>query len=39
MKIVAVILTLALGGCGTARALWALGYCVVNQNDTNRRCT
>lgn len=38
MKLVVVIACLFLGGCETARGLWALGYCVANQNDTNRRC-
>lgn len=38
MKLVVVIACLFLGGCGTARDLWALGYCAANQNDINRRC-
>lgn len=38
MKLVVVIACLFLGGCGTARDLWALGYCVVNDHDINRRC-
>lgn len=38
MKLVVVIMCLALAGCGSARDLWAFGYCLANDHDINRKC-
>ena len=40
LKIIAAVAAcLALGACETARGLGALGYCVIHQNNSNKRCT
>lgn len=38
MKILAVMTALFLGGCEAAKDFGALAYCVIHQNDSNRRC-
>lgn len=37
MKFVVIALALVLGGCESARGLGALGYCLIHQNDINRK--
>lgn len=38
MKFFVVFLALALSGCGVARDFGALMYCVIHDNDINRKC-
>lgn len=38
MKFVVLALALVLSGCGSARDFGALMYCVIHDNDINRKC-
>lgn len=38
MKAAAILMCLFLAGCETARNIQVLGYCMIHQHNSNKRC-